>query len=87
MINHPPKRRRVTYASGIRPASTSTLCASSLKLLHGIISYCTRILAEMVYLIFVKMGGGGGSIHPLKNYGGFCELSLNDFSCITIWQK
>ena len=24
---------------------------------------------------------------PLKNYGGFCEFPLNDFSYITIWQK
>ena len=29
--------------------------------------------------------GGGASIHPLKNYGGFCEFPLNDFSYITIW--
>ena len=21
--------------------------------------------------------GGGGSLHPLKNYGGFCEIPLN----------
>ena len=41
---HPPKRRRVTYASTIRPASASTLSTSSMKPLHGIISYCTCIL-------------------------------------------
>ena len=36
----------VTYASGIRPvsASVSTLCTSSLKPPHGIISYCTCML-------------------------------------------
>ena len=48
IFSHPPKRRRVAYASGIRPASASasasTLCTSYLKPLHGIISYCTCIL-------------------------------------------
>ena len=50
IFSHPPKRMRVTYASGIRPAwasvsaSASTLCTSYLKPLHGIISYCTCIL-------------------------------------------
>ena len=50
LFSHPPKRRRVTYASTIRPASasasasTSTLSTSSMKPLHGIISYCTCIL-------------------------------------------
>ena len=46
LFSHPPKRRRVTYAGGIRPASASvsTLCTSSMKPLHGIISYCTCIL-------------------------------------------
>ena len=50
IFSHPPKRRRVTYASGIRPASASasasmsTPCTSSMKPLHGIISYCTCIL-------------------------------------------
>ena len=49
-FSHPPKRRRVTYASTIRPASASasasasTLSTSSMKPLHGIISYCTCIL-------------------------------------------
>ena len=42
LFSHPPKRRRVTYASTIRPAST--LSTSSMKPLHGIISYCTCIL-------------------------------------------
>ena len=41
-FSHPPKRMRVTYASGIRPASASTL-STSMKPLHGIISYCTCI--------------------------------------------
>ena len=86
ILGHPPKRRRVTYASGIRPASASasvsasTLC-TSLKPLRGIISYCT----SMVYLLIVKMGGGG-SMHPLKNYGGFCLIPLNAFNYIAIWQ-
>ena len=31
-------------------------------------------------------GGGGGSMHPLKNYGGFCVIPLNAFNYITIWQ-
>ena len=48
IFSHPPKRRRVTYASTIRPASASasasTLSTSSMKPLHGIISYCTCIL-------------------------------------------
>ena len=46
IFSHPPKRRRVTYASTIRPASASasTLSTSSIKPLHGIISYCTCIL-------------------------------------------
>ena len=50
LFSHPPKRRRVTYASTIRPASASasasasTLSTSSMKPLHGIISYCTCIL-------------------------------------------
>ena len=39
IFSHPPKRRRVTYASGFRPVLASTLCTSSLKPLHGIISY------------------------------------------------
>ena len=47
-FSHPPKRRRVTYASGIRSASVSasasTLSTSSMKPLPGIISYCTCIL-------------------------------------------
>ena len=43
IFSHPPKRRRVTYASTIRPASASTL-STSMKPLHGIISYCTCIL-------------------------------------------
>ena len=43
LFSHPPKRR-VTYASTIRPASASTLSTSSMKPLHGIISYCTCIL-------------------------------------------
>ena len=47
LVSHPPKRR-VTHASGIRPtsasASASTLSTSSMKPLHGIISYCTCIL-------------------------------------------
>ena len=30
--------------------------------------------------------GGGGSMHPLKNYGGFCVFPLNAFNYITIWQ-
>ena len=30
--------------------------------------------------------GGGGSMHPLKNYGGFCVIPLNAFNYITIWQ-
>ena len=42
-FSHPPKRRRVTYASGICPPSASalasTLSTSSMKPLHGIISY------------------------------------------------
>ena len=24
--------------------------------------------------------GGGGSMHPLKNYGGFCVITLNAFN-------
>ena len=32
----------------------------------------------MVYSLFVNIGGGG-SIHPLKNYGGFCVIPLNVF--------
>ena len=48
VFSHPPKRRRVTYASTIRPASASasasTLSTSSMKPLHGIISYRTCIL-------------------------------------------
>ena len=48
ILSDPPKRKRVTYASGIRPASASasasTLSTSSMKPLHGIISYCTCIL-------------------------------------------
>ena len=44
IFSHPPKRRRVTYASTIRPASASTFITSSMKPLHGIISYCTCIL-------------------------------------------
>ena len=50
IFSHRPKRRRVTYASTIRPASVSasasasTLSTSSIKPLHGIISYCTCIL-------------------------------------------
>ena len=44
LVSHPPKRRRVTYASTIRPASASTLSTFSMKPLHGIISYCTCIL-------------------------------------------
>ena len=48
LFSHPPKRRRVTYASTIRPASASasvsTLSTSSMKPLHGMISYCTCIL-------------------------------------------
>ena len=46
IFSHPPKRRRVTYASGIRPASASasTLCTSYMKPLHEIISYCKCIL-------------------------------------------
>ena len=48
LFSHPPKRRRVTYANTIRPASASasasTLSTSSMKPLHGIISYCTCIL-------------------------------------------
>ena len=50
IFSHPPKRRRVTYASRIRlvsasaSTSASTLCNSYLKPLHGIISYCTCIL-------------------------------------------
>ena len=66
IFSHPPEGRRVTYVGGICPASASTLCTSSLKPLHGIISYCTCILVYMVYLIFVKK--------PLKTYGGFCEF-------------
>ena len=27
-------------------------------------------------------GGGEGSMHPLKNYGGFCVISLNAFNYI-----
>ena len=61
IFSHPPKRRMVTCASTIRPASASasasTLSTSSMKPLHGIISYCTCILVYVVYLIFVKMGG------------------------------
>ena len=30
--------------------------------------------------------GGGGSMHPLKNYEGFCVIPLNAFNYITIWQ-
>ena len=48
VFSHPPKRRRVTYASTIRPvsasASASTLSISSMKPLHRISSYCTCIL-------------------------------------------
>ena len=44
-FSHPPKRRRVTYASTIRPASASaSTLSTSMKPLHGIISYCTCIL-------------------------------------------
>ena len=87
LFSHPPKRRMVTYASGIRLASVSvsTLCTSSMKPLHGIISCCTCILVKAVYLVFVKMGGGG-SMHPLKNDGGFCLIPSNAFIYITIWQ-
>ena len=47
LFSHPPKRRRVTYASTIRPASASvsaSTLSTSMKPLHGIISYCTCIL-------------------------------------------
>ena len=47
IFSHPPKRRRVTYASTIRPASASasvSTLSTSMKPLHGIISYCTCIL-------------------------------------------
>ena len=63
IFSHPRKRRMVTCGSTIRPASASasasasTLSTSSMKPLHGIISYCTCILVYVVYLIFVKMGG------------------------------
>ena len=30
-------------------------------------------------------GGGGGCMHPLKNYGGFCVFPLNAFNYITIF--
>ena len=47
ICSHPPKGRRVTYARGIRPASVSasgSTLSTSMKPLHGIISYCTCIL-------------------------------------------
>ena len=36
--------------------------------------------------LFNGCENGWGSIHHLKNYGGFCIIPLNTFRYLTMWQ-
>ena len=69
-------------------AEKCTPCTCS----HILYFYKTATWNHFILYMHISLGGlfnicengGGGSMRPLKNYGGFCVLPLNAFNYITI---
>ena len=83
-FSHPPKKEDDDLCEW----NLSGVCVHTLYFF-----YETSAWNHFILYIHISLGGvfnvcenGGGSMHPLKNYGGFCVIPLNAFNYITIWQ-